>query len=42
VLATQIYIGDKTGLLGVRRLVINAEEMTSYSYHERQQDILYL
>ncbi len=42
VLATQIDIGDKTGMLGVRRLVINADEMTSYSYHEKQQDILYL
>jgi len=42
VLMTQVDIGGKTGMLGVRRLVINAEEMTSYSYHEEQADILYL
>ncbi|MFB6100172.1 MAG: cupin domain-containing protein [Candidatus Nanohalobium sp.] len=42
VLATQVDVGDKTGMLGMRRLVINADEMTSYCYHEYQQDILYL
>jgi len=42
VLATQVDIGGKTGILGIRRLVINCDEMTSYSYHEKQQDIIYL
>jgi mannose-6-phosphate isomerase-like protein (cupin superfamily) len=42
VLATQVDVGDKTGMLGIRRIVINADEMTSYSYHKQQQDILYL
>lgn len=39
---TQVDVGDKTGMLGIRKLVINADEMTSYSVHEHQQDILYL
>ncbi len=42
ILITQVDIGDRTGMLGIRRLVINADEMTSYSYHEEQSDILYL
>ncbi len=42
ILSTQVDIGDRTGMLGIRRLVINADEMTSYSYHEEQVDILYL
>lgn len=42
VLMTQVDVGDTTGMLGIRKLVINAEEMTSYSYHERQADIVYL
>lgn len=42
VLMTQVDVGDKTGILGMRRLVINAQEMTSYSYHNEQADIIYL
>ncbi|QKQ98779.1 cupin domain-containing protein [Candidatus Nanohaloarchaea archaeon] len=42
VLSTQVDVGDKVGMLGIRRLVIDADEMTSYSYHEEQSDIIYL
>jgi len=42
VLMTQVDVGDRTGMLGIRRLVINGEEMTSYAYHEEQSDIMYL
>jgi len=42
VLMTQVDIGGETGMLGIRRLVINADEMTSYSYHNEQADIIYL
>ncbi len=42
VLMTQVDVGDRAGMLGMRRLVINAQEMTSYSYHDEQQDIIYL
>lgn len=42
VLMTQVDVGDQVGMLGIRRLVIDADEMTSYSYHEKQADILYL
>ena len=42
VLMTQVDVGDKVGMLGIKRLVINADEMTSYSYHENQADIVYL
>lgn len=42
VLMTQVDVGDQVGMLGIRRLVINADEMTSYSYHESQADIIYL
>lgn len=38
----QVDIGDKAGMLGVRKLVINAEEMTSYAHHSEQSDIIYL
>ncbi|MFB6208905.1 MAG: cupin domain-containing protein [Candidatus Nanohaloarchaea archaeon] len=41
ILITQVDIGDRTGMLGIRKLVINSEEMTSYSYHEEQSDIIY-
>ena len=42
VLMTQVDVGDQTGMLGIRRIVIDADEMTSYSYHEKQADIVYL
>ncbi|MFB6242339.1 MAG: cupin domain-containing protein [Candidatus Nanosalina sp.] len=42
VLMTQVDVGDQVGMLGIRRLVINTDEMTSYAYHEEQADILYL
>jgi mannose-6-phosphate isomerase-like protein (cupin superfamily) len=42
VLMTQLEVGEKTGMLGMRKLVINGDEMTSYSYHENQTDIIYL
>jgi mannose-6-phosphate isomerase-like protein (cupin superfamily) len=42
VIATQVEIGGKTGMLGIRLLVINVDEMTSYSYHEEQNDVLYV
>jgi len=42
VLMTQMELGDKTGMLGIRKLVINGDEMTSYSYHDSQTDIIYL
>lgn len=42
ILMTQVDVGDQTGMLGIRRLVIDADEMTSYAYHERQADIVYL
>lgn len=42
VLMTQVDVGDRVGMLGIRRLVINADEMTSYSYHNEQADIIYL
>lgn len=42
VLMTQVDVGDRVGMLGIRRLVINSDEMTSYSYHENQADIVYL
>lgn len=42
VLMTQMEIGGRTGMLGIRRLVIDADEMTSYAFHEEQSDILYL
>ena len=42
VLMTQVDVGEQVGMLGIRRLVINADEMTSYSYHDKQADIIYL
>ncbi|MFB6213200.1 MAG: cupin domain-containing protein [Candidatus Nanohaloarchaea archaeon] len=42
VLMTQVDVGETTGMLGIRRLVIDAEAMTSYSYHDEQADIIYL
>ncbi|WEL24007.1 cupin domain-containing protein [Candidatus Nanohalovita haloferacivicina] len=42
ILSTQVDVGDRVGMLGIRRLVIDADEMTSYSYHEDQSDIIYL
>ena len=42
VLCTQVEVGEERGVLGIRKLVINADEMTSYAFHEKQQDILYL
>lgn len=42
VLMTQVDVGEKVGMLGIRKLAINIDEMTSYSYHEKQADIIYL
>ena len=42
VLMTQVDVGGQVGMLGIRRLVINTDEMTSYSYHDEQADIIYL
>jgi mannose-6-phosphate isomerase-like protein (cupin superfamily) len=42
VLMTQMELGEQTGMLGIRKLVINGDEMTSYAVHETQTDIIYL
>ncbi len=42
ILVTQVDIGGERGMLGIRRLVINSDEMTSYSSHDTQADIIYL
>lgn len=42
VLMTQVDVGGKTGMLGIRRIVLNGDEMTSYAYHDEQADIVYL
>lgn len=42
VLMTQVVIGDRTGMLGMRKLHLDTDEMTSYAYHEKQSDIIYL
>lgn len=42
ILATQVDVGGERGMLGMRRLVINSDEMTSYAVHENQADIIYL
>ncbi len=42
ILATQVDVGGERGMLGMRRLVINSDEMTSYAVHESQADIIYL
>lgn len=42
VLMTQVDVGDRTGMLGIHRVVLNTDEMTPYTYHEEQSDIIYL
>ncbi len=42
ILTTQVDIGGERGMLGIRKLVINSDEMTSYAVHETQADIIYL
>ncbi len=42
ILTTQVEIGGERGMLGIRKLVINSDEMTSYARHENQVDIIYL
>lgn len=42
VLTTQVDVEGENGMLGIRRLVINADEMTSYSFHREQTDVVYL
>ncbi|MFP4038407.1 MAG: cupin domain-containing protein [Candidatus Nanohaloarchaea archaeon] len=42
VLTTQVEVGGERGMLGIRRLKINADEMTSYCFHHEQADIIYL
>lgn len=42
VLVTQVDIGEKVGMLGMRRMFIDTREMTSYAFHEKQSDIIYL
>ena len=42
VLMTQVDVGDRVGMLGIRKLNIDADEMTSYAVHEQQADIIYL
>ena len=42
VLCTQVEGGGERGMLGIRKLVLNADEMTSYAKHEHQADIIYL
>lgn len=42
VLITQVDVADTAGMLGMRRLVFDGEQMTSYAYHETQADIIYL
>jgi len=42
VLISQVDVGGQKGMLGIHRLVINAEEMTSYAKHEERADIIYL
>lgn len=42
VLVTQVDVGGERGMLGIRRLVLNSDEMTSYALHETQADIIYL
>jgi len=42
VLMTQMELGEQTGMLGIRKLVLNGDEMTSYAVHETQTDIIYL
>ncbi|PSH01403.1 MAG: hypothetical protein BRC26_03575 [Nanohaloarchaea archaeon QH_8_44_6] len=42
VLVTQVDIGDRCGMLGMRKLFINIDEMTSYAVHSEQSDMIYL
>lgn len=42
VLCSEVEVGGERGILGIRKLVINSDEMTSYAVHERQADIVYL
>jgi mannose-6-phosphate isomerase-like protein (cupin superfamily) len=42
ILMSQVDIGDRTGMLGMRKLYINTDEMTSYAVHSKQSDIVYL
>jgi len=42
VMITQVDVGGETGMLGIRKIVINTDEMTSYAFHEKQSDIIYL
>lgn len=42
ILTTQVEVGGERGMLGIRKLVINSDEMTSYAVHENQSDIIYL
>lgn len=42
VLCTQVEVAEERGMLGIRKLVLDADEMTSYSRHKNQADIIYL
>ncbi|MFT4868559.1 MAG: mannose-6-phosphate isomerase-like protein (cupin superfamily) [Colwellia polaris] len=42
VLVTQVEVEGQSGMLGIRRLVINGDEITSYAKHSKQEDIIYL
>ncbi len=42
ILVTQVDIGGERGMLGIRRLIINSDELTSYAHHDTQADIIYL
>lgn len=42
VLVTQVEVEGQSGMLGIRRLVINGDEITSYAKHTKQEDIIYL
>lgn len=42
ILVTQVDVDGNSGMLAIKRLVINADEMTSYATHSKQQDIIYL
>ena len=42
ILTTQVDIGGQRGMLAIRRLAINSDEMTSYAIHNQQADIVYL
>ena len=42
ILVSQVDVGKETGMLGIRKLVIDAHEMTSKAVHQKQADIIYL